>query len=151
MPLGIGGGAQQGMLDFILEAIDSATYGNTRGGLTVGEDEYPPGTMKIGMAPMSPGDVTGMAGLLGKLKGLFRGGGKGGAYAGSAPLRGSQGVPHTSPLPNEMAPPRAPTGGPSRSGQFGDNMAGTIRGDIPPPVDPANEFLEMLKLGLLGP
>jgi hypothetical protein len=148
MPLG-NNPLQKKMLDFVMQAMDEAMYGNTQREFSIGQDRYPAGSAKIGIAPLAPGDPEGLIaagkGILGKGKGMAQrirallGGGPR-AYEGRAPIAGSQGIPHTSPLPNEGVTPRV-TGGPSQSGSFGDNMSGTIRGDVaPPPANPGADF-----------
>lgn len=62
------------------------------------------------------------------------------AYRGTRPIRGSQGIPHTSSLPNRGPQPQLdPRGG------FGDNASGTIRGDVDL-SPPRNDFNDMGRL-----
>jgi len=76
----------------------------------------------MGAMPMLPplGKLFGMAGRLR---------GAGGAYQGTQPIAGSQGIPHTSPLPNQGPPVMG--GAPPSGGGYADDAAGLMRGDIP--------------------
>jgi len=93
----------------------------------------------MGAMPMVP-----PAGAFGGMASRLRNVGKlaGRSYQGSAPIAGSSGVPHTSELPNAGAPKQPPSGGPAGGG-FGDNMSGTIRGNIEAAPGFADDFAAM--------
>ena len=117
-------------LSAMLKMIDELTYGNTQKPFSIGGDEYPAGTMSIGSVPGGPSDIKGLIGMAGRLKGLLgRGARAARGYHGSAPLAGSQGIPHTSPLPNQGPPVMG--GAPPSGGGYADDAAGLMRGDIP--------------------
>ena len=102
----------------------------------------------MGAMPMlPPGAMAGMAGRLKSILGMGDDAAR--AYHGQAPIAGSQGIPHTSPLPNQGPAPRPPSGGPSGSGMFADDAAGRIRGDIAPAPRPGADFQAMDDLGQL--
>jgi len=114
----------------MLKMIDELTYGHTQEPFSIGGDEYPAGTMSIGSVPGGPSDIKGLIGMAGRLKGLLgRGARAARGYHGSAPLAGSQGIPHTSPLPNQGPPVMG--GAPPSGGGYADDAAGLMRGDIP--------------------
>jgi hypothetical protein len=119
------------------EGLESFMTGGARGDDVMGA-----------MPGLPPGALAGMAGRLKSILGMGDDAAR--AYQGQAPIAGSQGIPHTSPLPNQGAPPRPPSGGPSGSGMFADDAAGRIRGDIAPPPRPGADFAAMDDLGQLG-
>lgn len=152
-------------LSALLGLLDEAQYGRTQEPFTIDGQEFSGEDVKMGMAPIDPSGLRAGAGMLSRLKSFFgRGGGDDaarfvannplrggpGAYQGTKPIAGSQGIPHTSPLPNPGPAPRPPSGGPSGSGMFADDAAGMVRGDIPPPPRPGADFAAMDDLGTLG-
>jgi hypothetical protein len=164
-------------LSALLGLLNQAQYGNTQEPFEIGGQQYGPGDVQMGMAPMDPGGVGAAKGMFQRLRGLLGGGGDDAVrmYQGTQPIAGSQGIPHASPLPNPSSvddlpyalgrgdaglagsrgqfppnyPPRPPSGGPSGSGMFADDAAGMIRGDVAPPPRPGADFSAMDDLGQL--
>lgn len=136
MPFPYGPGTGQGLRAVLMQILDAAgqlpnmAMGPHAGMMNEGLEEFTGGGARgddvMGAMPMLPpmGKLAGMAGRL-------RQGGR--AYQGTSPIAGSQGVPHTSPLPNPRQPQPAPGSGgaPPSGGGYADDAAGLMRGDIP--------------------
>lgn len=132
MPFPMGPGQGEGLRGLLMQLLDAAgqlpdqAMGPHAGMMNEGLESFAGGGARgddvMGAMPMLPplGKLFGMAGRLR---------GAGGAYQGTKPIAGSQGVPHTSPLPNQGPPVRG--GAPPSGGGYADDAAGLMRGDIP--------------------